>query len=242
MNYYFITGSSKGLGKSLANLLLQDENNTVFGLARSESIQHSNYNHLSIDLSNLEEVQAYQFPKLDAADSIVLVNNAGMVGDVKRVGEIDNQQLIDCYTLNLISPAILTNNFLAKYSMLSSEKLVLNISSGAGAGRTPIDGWNVYCSTKAGMDMFSQVLNDEIKIDNSNVKVLSLAPGIIDTNMQVQIREADQSSFSNVDRFKAYKKDGDLVHPDNTAKKVLRFILEEELSSMVVCSVRDLEI
>ena len=238
MNYYFITGSSKGLGKSLANLLLQDKNNSVFGLARSSSIEHSNYIHLNIDLSNLHEVQSYQFPDLEGAEKIVLINNAGMVGEVKRVGKIDNQSIIDCYNLNLIAPSILTNNFVSVYSKLGKEKMILNISSGA--GRTPIDGWNIYCSTKAGMDMFSKVLSEEIKIDGSNIKVLSLAPGIIDTDMQIEIRKADQKNFSNIDRFIDYKNEGDLSHPDLTAKQVLRFILENELSTNIICSVRDL--
>ena len=238
MNYFFITGSSKGLGKSLTELLLQDENNTVYGIARSSSIENSRYIHSKVDLSQLNEVTAYAFPALENVEKIVLVNNAGMVGDVKHVGNIDTQQIIDCYNLNLIAPAILTNNFIAAYSSFGSEKLVLNISSGA--GRTPIDGWDVYCSTKAGMDMFSQVLNEEIKIDNTNVKVLSLAPGIIDTDMQVAIRAADQTAFSNIENFIAYKKDGDLTQPKVTAQQVFQFIKNPEIATDVLCSVRDL--
>jgi benzil reductase ((S)-benzoin forming) len=238
MNYFFITGSSKGLGKSLTQLLLKDENNAVFGLARSSSIDHERYVHTTIDLSQLNDATSYNFPTIENAEKIVLVNNAGMVGDVKHIGKIDNQQIIDCYNLNLIAPAILMNNFISKYTDLSCEKLVLNISSGA--GRTPIDGWNVYCSTKAGLDMFSQVLNEETKIDNSNIKVLSLAPGIIDTDMQVAIREAEQSAFSNIENFIAYKKDGDLTQPDVTAQQVLQFIETPEIATNILCSVRDL--
>ena len=238
MNYYFITGSSKGLGKSLLDLLLKDSTNIVYGLARTCSVKHERYHHITIDLSNLDEVLNYDFPELEKTDKIVLVNNAGVVGDVKRVGNIDNQKIIDCYSLNLIAPVILTNNFIAKYGSLDGEKIVLNISSGA--GRNPIDGWNVYCSTKAGMDMFSQVLKEELKIDGSNIKVLSLAPGIIDTDMQVKIRGAAKEEFSNIDRFIDYKKEGDLVAPDITAKQVLRFMTEEGLLTNVLCSVRDL--
>ena len=239
MNYFIITGSSKGLGKSLTELLLKDENNTVYGIARNCSIQHARYIHITADLSKLVEVEAYQFPEINDASQIVLVNNAGIVGDVKHIGNIENQKIIDCYNLNLIAPAILTNNFVSKYTDLGCQKIVLNISSGA--GRTPIDGWNVYCSTKAGLDMFSQVLNEEIKINNSNMRVLSLAPGIIDTGMQTQIRDAEQSNFSNIEKFIEYKKEGDLTQPEITAKQVLRFINEEALSENVLSSVRDLE-
>lgn len=166
------------------------------------------------------------------------MNNAGIVGDVAHVGKINNLRIIECYNLNLIAPAILSNNFVKRYNDLDCEKMVLNISSGA--GRSPIDGWNVYCSTKAGMDMFSMVLNEEVKINKSNIKVLSLAPGIIDTGMQDQIRKADQSAFSNIEKFITYKKDGDLTQPVVTAQQVLRFINEDKLSTKVLCSVRDL--
>ena len=238
MNCYFITGSSKGLGKSLLDLLLKDESNFVYGFARTCSLKHERYQHTNVDLSDLFEVQNISFPTLKNPKSIVLINNAGMVGDVKHIGNLDNQKIIDCYNLNLITPVILTNNFIAKYTGLSCEKMVLNISSGA--GRSPIDGWNVYCSTKAGIDMFSQVLKVESYIDKSSIKVLSLAPGIIDTDMQIEIRKASPSGFSNVERFINYKQDGELTSPSITAQKVLRFITENIFQKNVICSVRDL--
>jgi benzil reductase ((S)-benzoin forming) len=238
MNYYIITGSSKGLGKSLLDLLLTDESNFVYGLSRTSSIEHKQYIDTNIDLSKMEEVLKFQFPQILRADKVVLINNAANLGDVKHVGGIDNQKIIDAYNLNLITPVILANNFISEYSELECEKIILNISSGA--GRKPIDGWNVYCSTKAGLDMFSRVLKDEITIDSSNIKVLSLAPGIIDTEMQSEVRRSNEMSFSNIERFKYYKESGYLVAPEITAKQVLRFIDEDNLSKDVICSVRDL--
>lgn len=237
MNYFFITGSSKGLGKSLSELLLQNDNNCVYGIARSNTINHPNYHHISIDLSNIIDVKTFTFPELANAEKVVLINNAGMVGDVQHTGNINNDKIIECYNLNLIAPAILTNIFMSSYDDALS-KMIINISSGA--GRHPIDGWNVYCSTKAGMDMFSKVVNEEINISGSNTTILSLAPGIIDTGMQTEIRNSDQSGFSNIERFIEYKANGDLVHPDQTAQQVERFIEEPHLAENVICSVRDL--
>lgn len=238
MNYYFITGSSKGLGRALLDLLLKDENNFIYGLARTCPLEHERYSHKSIDLSELSKVEEFDFSNLENPECIILINNAGMIGDVNRVGKLDTQKVIDCYNLNLIAPVILTNNFISKYERISCDKIVLNISSGA--GRAPIDGWNVYCSTKAGLDMFSEVFNEEVNIDKSNVKVLSLAPGIIDTGMQGEIRTSKQSAFSNVERFINYKKNGELIKSIVTARQVLRFIKEKGLQKEVLCSVRDL--
>ena len=238
MNYFFITGSSKGLGKALTELLLEDHNNVVYGLSRSNSIQHSNFTQVNIDLSDLAQVEAYQFPKLSNPEKIVLVNNAGIVGEVKHVGNLSAQQIKTCYQLNLIAPTILANNFVSTYGKLENYKMILNISSGA--GRTAIDGWSVYCATKAGLDMFSLALKEEAIINNTNLKVLSLAPGIIDTGMQEEIRKSDQKQFSNIDKFIDYKNQGDLSSPSLTALQVIRFIEEDKYWENVICSVRDL--
>ena len=118
------------------------------------------------------------------------------------------------------------------------KKLVLNISSGA--GRSPIDGWNVYCATKAGLDMLSLVFKEEIKNKNLNINILSLAPGIIDTGMQEFIRKADEANFSNIERFIEYKNNGDLADPISTAKLVAKFISDKTLQGNTICSVRDI--
>ena len=238
MNYYFITGTSKGLGRAITEQLLKDENNFVFGYSRNNVITHKNYYHKLIDLNNLEALKKIQFPVLNNPEKVVLLNNAGTVGDIIHVGAMNNDQIIACYNINLIAPAIITNNFVLAYKSLSNEKLIVNISSGA--GKSAIDGWSTYCSAKAGIDMFSKVFAEEINIDNANFKVLSLAPGIIDTGMQTQIRNAKQTGFSNINRFIEYKQNGDLASAEETAKKVIRFLSEEELQSQTICSVRDI--
>ena len=238
MNYYFITGTSKGLGKAITEQLLKDENNFVFGYSRNNVITHKNYYHKLIDLNNLEALKKIQLPVLNNPEKVVLLNNAGIVGDINHVGAMNNDQIIACYNINLIAPAIFTNNFVSSYKKLPNEKLIVNISSGA--GKSAIDGWSTYCSAKAGIDMFSKVLAEEINIDNTTIKVLSLAPGIIDTGMQTQIRNAKQTGFSNIDRFIEYKQNGDLASAEETAKKVIRFLFEAELQEQTICSVRDI--
>tara|TARA_R110001592_G_scaffold111347_2_gene308327 strand:+ start:3916 stop:4632 length:717 start_codon:yes stop_codon:yes gene_type:complete len=238
MNYYFITGTSKGLGKAITEKLLKDENNFVFGYSRNNVITHKNYYHKLIDLNNLEALKKIQFPELQNPEKVILVNNAGTVGDINHVGAMNNDQIIACYNINLIAPSIITNNFVSAYKSLPNEKLIVNISSGA--GKSAIDGWSTYCSAKAGIDMFSKVFAEEIKIDNTNFKVLSLAPGIIDTGMQTQIRNASKEGFSNIDRFIEYKQNGDLASAEETANNIIRFLSEQELQQETICSVRDL--
>ena len=73
MNYYFITGSSKGLGKALVDLLLKNESNFIYGLSRTRSVKHERFVHAAIDLSKLDEVLSFQFPTLADVDKIVLM-------------------------------------------------------------------------------------------------------------------------------------------------------------------------
>lgn len=238
MNYFFVTGSSKGLGKAITEQLLENEQNFVFGYSRSNTINHKRYYHKLVDFAKLEAVQKLRFPELTDAKKLVLINNAGIVGDVKHVSNLDTQKIIDCYNVNLIAPTIITNEFLKTYKKTNVEILIINISSGA--SQSAIDGWSVYCASKAGLDMFSRVIKEEAQINNANINVLSIAPGIIDTNMQTEIRQSEHDNFSNINRFIEYKKNGDLTSAKDAALKVLKFINNPSLSQSVVCSVRDL--
>ena len=82
MNHYFITGTSRGIGKAIAEQLLSDPENFVTGLSRTSSITHERYTHVEIDLSDLGKVSEFNFPVLEQAKKIALVNNAGAIGKV----------------------------------------------------------------------------------------------------------------------------------------------------------------
>lgn len=237
MHYFFITGTSKGLGKALTELLLSDKNNFVYGISRTNNIHHQQFQHLKLDLADLSAVQKFNYPELKGETAITLINNAGIVGDIKHLGNLDSEKIISTYSINLISPTILTNLFVSTFKGIS-PKLVINISSGA--GRSPIDGWSVYCASKAGLDMLSLVFKTELEHNNINTKIISLAPGIIDTSMQDEIRKADKANFSNIERFVEYKNNGDLSNPKETAKQVYAFITNQKLHDKTICSVRDL--
>jgi benzil reductase ((S)-benzoin forming) len=89
--------------------------------------------------------------------------------------------------------------------------------------------------------MLSLVLKEEINNKNLKINILSLAPGIIDTSMQDEIRKADKANFSNIERFIEYKNNGDLSNPNETAKQVYAFIFDQKLHNKTICSVRDLD-
>jgi benzil reductase ((S)-benzoin forming) len=149
--------------------------------------------------------------------------------------------------LNLIAPSVLTNSFIDCYNTVDCEKVILNISSGA--GKNPIDGWAVYCSSKAGLDMFSRVVDEEQKVraqhpmDNIHkpFRIFSIAPGIVNTEMQSGIRSAEREDFSRVEDFISYKVNNELSEPTVVSEKYLK--LMENLNSIkdVLSSIKDYE-
>ena len=239
MNYYFITGTSRGVGKALAELYLKDKNSTVFGYSRNQTIQHPNYNHQTIDLSYPSRLNSFEFPDFIDAEKIVLINNSGVINEILRIGKRKSTCIINDYTVNIIAPAVLINAFIKKYQKLNIPRIILNISSGA--ARRPIDAWAAYCSSKSGLDMLSETIDVEQKYQKkeNRIKVFSVAPGVIDTRMQDQIRAADKKDFSGVNRFLDLKKNNELSTPENTAFLLNKVIENPDKFSDVISDVRD---
>lgn len=242
MKYFFVTGSSRGLGQALVKILLKDPENRVTGISRTNTINHPNFSFFKLDLSDIQLVKQSVhgiFKGLDKAEKIVLINNAAVLGHVGHVGKVPSDTFEYVYNVNLIAPAILTNEFISTYlNCTECHKLIVNVSSGA--AKKPTDGWSGYCSSKAALDMFTEVVAVEKQKDKNNLKIISVAPGIVDTDMQSEIRHADKRDFSRVDEFIEYKKENMLMSPEKVAEKYMRIINHEEQFPERVISVRDI--
>ena len=238
MNYFYITGVSRGIGKALALALLQDKKNYVIGLSRTNSIEHARFEFIPLDLTNYTQVANYRFIDILDARKVVLINNAGLIGNIKHVGNTDNKSIHDTFMVNTVSPSVLMNNFMNAYAGLSIEKLIINISSGA--GRHAVESWASYCASKSALDMFSLVLDEEQKNINKlhPVKVFSIAPGIVDTQMQDAIREADASDFSRVGVFIDYENNRQLATTEDTANLLVNIISNPDKYEEVLIDLR----
>jgi len=214
-----ITGSSRGLGKALAEAFLH-EGAKVIGLSRSKTIDHKHYKHLKADLSNTDQVKSIDLPIEEGLDAYVLINNAGTLGEVKSFHNLDEQDMIDTTKLNFLAPALLTKKFQKSISNEKGRKYVINI--GSGAAYNALDGWSMYCSTKAALSMFSRVAALECKVQKLDLKVVDLSPGVIDTEMQSKIRKAKPSEFTEVERFRQYHQNGELQSASQTADLIIR--------------------
>ncbi|MFV0531980.1 MAG: SDR family NAD(P)-dependent oxidoreductase [Flavobacteriales bacterium] len=221
---FFITGTSSGIGETLVKELLQNDQNQVFGFSRSSvSFSHTHYTHQNIDLSVQENLIQFEFPKVKNFNKLVLINNAGLLSPISYIGQQDNQQIMDLLAVNLIAPTILTNIFLNTFSSENDVKIILNM--GSGAANFPYDGWSAYCSSKAGLHMYTRILKEEIeKRNQKNTYTFCVLPGVIDTRMQNLIRKQESTDFSHKNKFVKLYKENQLIQPFQIAEKILKIV------------------
>lgn len=214
---YFITGTSKGIGKALAGFLLESSSDHVYGYARSlASFNSRAYHHTEIDLSLPSSLADFKFPDT-GSDKVVLINNAGLIKPIKRVGQQDFQELASQMNVNILAPIQLCNQFVKQFGN-KKELLVLNMSSGAASNA--VDGWSSYCASKAAIDIYSETLQLEFLKDDIKGKVFSISPGVVDTPMQVEIRSSEESQFNRLEHFKNLKNNSELANPEEIAMKI----------------------
>jgi len=245
LNYYYITGTSRGIGKAFAEYLLEDPSNNVIGMSRQKTIEHPNYRHFFLDLTDIHAVADFKFELHSNPQKIYLINNAGALGAIKPIGKLTAESIISSYTLNLVAPSVLTNAFIACYNTTDTEKVILNISSGA--GKNPIDGWSTYCASKAGIDMFSRAVDVEQKVRaehaqeniHKGFKIFSISPGVVNTQMQSEIRDASKEDFSRVEDFRKYKETEQLADPKNISRKYFEILSDIGSIKDVLSAVKD---
>jgi benzil reductase ((S)-benzoin forming) len=238
-----VTGHSRGLGEAIANQLL-GRGVRVLGVSR-----HGN-KELATNHEGLEEA------KLDLADSpdllrwlgsgslerfvadahtAVLVNNAGLL---KPIGPPESQEIEDvgrAVAVNVGAVLMLTAAF-ARATADIADRRVLHISSGA--GRKPYAGWSIYCATKAALDQHARC----VALDNSpRLLVSSIAPGVIDTEMQAEIRNSRDDLFPERPRFVAMHNDKSLPSAAERAEGIVDYLLSNVFGRESVSDLRELQ-
>ena len=132
---------------------------------------------------------------------------------------------------------LLTRAFLRATHDWYIPRKILNISSGA--GKKPLPGTAAYCAVKAGLDHFSRVVALDEAHGPNGAMIVSLAPGVIDTDMQTELRESDPRAFPNQPLFAAMKAQGQLSSASDAASKVLAFLDRPDFGTQPVADVRD---
>lgn len=239
MHCIFITGTSSGIGKALAQHFLEtDETCQIVGFARRDAFSHERYTHIHADLANEEVLKQTHFSLPEGCTRASLVNNAGVIGDIKRIGMADDDALLQLSRLNVGAVMVLTNRFLRAVNHADIPCTILNISSGA--ANYEIDAWAPYCASKAAVDHFSRTVAHEQAQTKGKARIFSVAPGIIDTEMQVEIRSSNPQDFSRHQDFIDLKNKGELTSPQEVAPKLAQLLTNPSGFEGVNIDVRDM--
>lgn len=240
MNIIIITGGSKGIGKALVKKYAS-ENYKVFSLARTASLLESVQN-ISVDLSDLT-VTEKKFTSLlkeillQKITSITLVNNAGRLGKIGDLENLETNDIAKSIQLNTTTPLILSSLFIKMTQEFVCKKQIINISSGS--AKSAYQGWSVYCTSKAAIDMMTKAIATEQNEKENGVKCVSIYPGVVDTSMQTQIRDTHESDFTSLQRFVDLKNNNELYSPDFVANSIYKIDIKNQLKNGDIIDIRN---
>lgn len=192
-----ITGASRGIGRALAYGLARDESNVVIAnynksedkaneLKKELTLLGKNIEIYKADVSKrneVEEMVSFVLNKYGKID--VLINNAG-ISFVKMFTDVSDEDWNYVINTNLYS-VFVTSQEVAKNMISRKSGVIINISSIFGVIGASCE--SIYSVTKAGIDAMTKSLAKEFSY--SNIRVNSIAPGLIDTEMNNDLSEED---------------------------------------------------
>jgi benzil reductase ((S)-benzoin forming) len=249
-----LTGASRGLGQAMAAQYLE-AGAFVLGLSRQRSLEletaaaatGARLEQWHVDLAQplpvvdrLSDWLAALVRRVDGAlpARVRLIHNAALLSQPGDVADGDAIEMATSLRVGLEAPVALTAAFLRGTAAWStSDRRVLFVSSGL--GRRPMAGSAAYCAQKAGLDHFARSLALEEGGRENGARVAAVAPGIIDTDMQRQLRGADVALFPEGARFDELHRSGALASPTDAAAKMLALLERADFGDKPVTDVRE---
>ncbi|MBO0992748.1 (S)-benzoin forming benzil reductase [Bacillus sp. SD088] len=244
MKYFIITGTSRGIGESLVKQLLHNQDHHIMCISRNErnfvDIEKEYPAHVSYFPFDLNEIigidhlfqKIFTFVDEQNIDSIYLINNAGILSPIGPIEENESEEIIRNFNVNLLAPYLFTANFIRHTNHLKVDKRILNISSGSAKYLLPSQ--SAYSTAKAGVDSFSKSIHLEQKDKSHPVKIVSVYPGVIDTQLQTEIRSTSTEEFPHVELFRQIHSEGNLQTPDKTAEQLLELLFSAEYGAQTI--------
>jgi NAD(P)-dependent dehydrogenase (short-subunit alcohol dehydrogenase family) len=236
-----LTGHTRGLGAAIAADLL-GRGMGVLGLARGTAPTLAArfpqaLAQVALDLADSAALTNWLAGPalkhwLAGSEMVLLINNAGTVQPIGPLALQEPGAVARAVALNVAAPLILASALAAARGPHAPCRIV-HLSSGA--ARTAYPGWSVYCATKAALDQHARA----VAIDqNRDLRICSLAPGVVDTGMQAEIRASSLEQFPQRQRFDELKRDGELTDPTVCAQRLVNYLLSERFGTVPVEDLR----
>ena len=170
-----ITGASRGIGKSIKEVLSKD------------GIEIISPNRNELDLSSSESID--KFLSQTSADIDIIINNAGIL-KVGEHNEFSSDDFHEILQVNVVAPFKIISGFVEKMKIHNFGRIV-NISSVW--GQKSKKGRTLYSSSKAALDALTRSL--AIEFASYNILINSVAPGYIETDMLKQCNTEEELSI-----------------------------------------------
>ncbi len=151
---------------------------------------------------------------------VTLILTACLIGPISKVSDLPSEEIQRNIMTDVMSQVLLVQRLTACCKGKSLPLKIVQLDSGA--AYRPICGWSLYCAAKAYMSMFLKTLHAE-----KEAQVVLYDPGVVDTDMQRQIRTSTQENFPDVELFRKYHMDGKLKNPAAVAREIYeRYIID----------------
>jgi hypothetical protein len=236
-----VTGHTRGLGAAIAAELLS-RGARVLGVARHGNAEIAARHRETLVESQLDLADASAVTQwlagptfhtfLSDAPASALINNAGVL---QPIGPLETQGagvVARAVAVN-VGAALMLSAAFAQTTSGASDRRILHISSGAASD--PYAGWSIYCATKAALDQHARA----VALDRSpRLRIASVAPGVIDTDMQTEIRNAPEKDFPERERFVELKREGRLRAPEDAARALVTLLLSDSFGDKTVIDLR----
>ena len=235
----FVSGASRGLGAALARHAPPAVR--VLDLSRSGGEYGRPCEHVAVDLASepgwRQAAECFDRELARrAGERAVFFHNAGTLDPIGYAGEVDSDAYTRNVLLNAAAPPILGSAFLAAAAKHGCRAELVLVSSGA--ADKVYEGWSAYCAGKAAVEHWVRTVGAE-QVRRGGARVLSVRPGVVDTQMQTEIRATDARDFPEVARFVDRHAAGSLRAADDVAR-ALWALLERDVPSGSVLGETDL--
>ncbi|EMY3553498.1 SDR family NAD(P)-dependent oxidoreductase [Flavobacterium psychrophilum] len=238
-----ITGGNKGIGSGIV-WAYKNNDYQIISIARTLnlSLEYKEVRQIILDLSKTEDLENTFSQILNTIDEntikrIIFINNAGTLGKIGRLENNSSSDIQNAIQVNTITPFLLTSLFLKETQNWNCSKKIINISSGAAV--KPYYGWSLYCASKAAIDMMTKAVAVEQETIKNRTKIIAIYPGVVDTDMQFQIRKSSLENFIDIQRFIDLKESNSLINIETIGQEIFKIDALENYPNGAILNVSD---
>lgn len=244
-----ITGASRGIGRSIAQQMSSiahqrlhkrtEPFHMLLTATKQDQLEHvqklCTNDQCSISLISGDITEESTMNQIDQfvtdewkGEIDVLIHNAGIIDPICKISSLQDdpstsESMMKAFSrnmqVNFLSVVQLTSKLLPH--LRKARGNVFFVSSGAAT--RAIDGWSAYCCSKSALLRFAEGLALE---ELANIKVLSVRPGVVDTDMQKDIRERGENKMKDYDFFKGLHQDQKLLDPELVSRRICPLALD----------------